>query len=149
MIKVLFVCHGNICRSAMAKYMFKDLVRKNNIAHEFEIDSCGTSDEEEGNDIYPPAKEMLDKMGISYDRHFSKRLERSDYDKFDYFICMEDANTRNIKYIFEDRDKKVFKLLDRDIKDPWYSGNFLDTYNDLDEGINKLINELMEKYYGK
>lgn len=149
MINICFVCLGNICRSPMAEFIMKDKVKKLGLEKYFYITSRATSYEEEGNDIYPPAKEMLDKMGISYDRHFSKRLESTDYDKFDYFICMEDANTRNIKYIFEDRDKKVFKLLDRDIRDPWYSGNFLDTYNDLDEGINKLINDLMEKYYGK
>ena len=145
MINICFVCLGNICRSPMAEFIMKDKVKKLGLEKYFYITSRATSYEEEGNDIYPPAKEMLDKMGISYDRHFSKRLESSDYDKFDYFICMEDANTRNIKYIFEDRDKKVFKLLDRDIRDPWYSGNFLDTYNDLDEGINKLINELVLK----
>ena len=137
MINICFVCLGNICRSPMAEFIMKDKVKKLGLEKYFYITSRATSYEEEGNDIYPPAKEMLDKMGISYDRHFSKRLERSDYDKFDYFICMEDANMRNIKYIFEDRDKKVFKLLDRDIKDPWYSGNFLDTYNDLDEGDRK------------
>ena len=139
MIRICFVCLGNICRSPMAEFIMKDKVRKLGREKEFYIESRATSYEEDGNDMYPPAKNILASKGISYTRHFSKRLEKSDYEKFDYFICMEDSNIRNISYIFDDYDNKVIKLLDRNISDPWYTGNFISTYNDLVEGIDELI----------
>ena len=139
------MCLGNICRSPMAEFIMKDKVNKLGISNEFLIESRATSYEEEGNDMYPPAKRMLDSVNISYTRHYAKRLEKSDYDKFDLFVYMEDANNRNIKYIFDDPHNKVIKLLDRDISDPWYTGNFTSTYNDLVEGIDKLINSIKNK----
>ena len=139
MIRICFVCLGNICRSPMAEFIMKDKVKKLGIEKNFHIESRATSYEEDGNDMYPPAKRMLDSMNIPYTRHYAKRLELDDYNKFDLFVCMEDANIRNISYIFDDYDKKVIKLLDRNISDPWYSGNFISTYNDLVEGIDELI----------
>ena len=138
-MRICFVCLGNICRSPMAEFIMKDKVKRLGLSDKFHIESRATSYEEEGNDMYPPAKRMLDSKSIPYTRHYAKRVEKEDYDKFDYFICMEDTNIRNLKYIFDDYDNKVIKLLDRNIADPWYTGNFISTYNDLDEGIDKLI----------
>lgn len=142
MKKICFVCLGNICRSPMAMFIMKDKVKKLGLSSNYLIESRATSYEEEGNDMYPPAKRMLEEMGIPYTRHFAKKLEKSDYEKFDYFICMEDANIKNIKYIFDDYDNKVIKLLDRNIADPWYTGNFINTYNDLVEGIDLFIKRI-------
>lgn len=139
MIRICFICLGNICRSPMAEFIMKDKVKKLGLTDKFHIESRATSDEEDGNDMYPPAKRMLDSKNIPYTRHYAKRAVKEDYDKFDYFICMEDSNIRNLKYIFDDYDNKVIKLLDRNIADPWYTGNFISTYNDLDEGIDKFI----------
>ena len=140
MLKICFVCHGNICRSPMAEFIMKDKVKKLSREKDFLISSRATSYEEEGNDMYPVAKEMLEEKGIPYTRHFAKRLEKSDYNKFDLFICMEEYNIKNISYIFQDPDNKVIKLLDKDIADPWYTGNFISTYNDLEKGINEFLN---------
>ena len=139
-MRICFVCLGNICRSPMAEFIMKDKVRKLGREKEFLIESRGTSYEEEGNDMYPKAKRMLDEKEIPYTRHYAKRLEESDYDKFDLFICMEESNIKNIKYIFNDYNNKVIKLLDKDISDPWYTGNFINTYNDLEKGINEFLN---------
>lgn len=142
MIRICFVCLGNICRSPMAEFIMKDKVKKLGLSDKFYIESRATSYEEEGNDMYPLAKEMLDSKNISYTRHYAKRLVMSDYSKFDLFVCMEDSNIRNVSYIFNDTDNKVVKLLDRDIADPWYTGNFISTYNDLVEGIDLLIKRI-------
>ena len=138
-MRICFVCLGNICRSPMAEFIMKDKVNKLGISDKFIIESRATSDEEEGNDMYPPAKRILDEKGVPYTRHYARQLLESDYSKFDYFICMEDRNINYIKYIFEDPENKVIKLLDKDISDPWYTGNFISTYNDLVEGIDKLL----------
>ena len=138
-MRICFVCLGNICRSPMAEFIMKDKVNKLGISDKFIIESRATSYEEEGNDMYPPAKKMLDKMNVPYTKHSAKRLEKSDYSKFDYFICMEESNIRNIKYIFDDPNNKVIKLLDKDIKDPWYTGDFISTYKDLENGINEFL----------
>lgn len=138
MIRICFVCLGNICRSPMAEYMMRDKVKKLGISDKFIIDSKGTSYEEEGNDMYPPVKKLLDEKGISYDRHRACRLEIDDKEKYDYFICMDDSNVVNTKRIVGD-SSKIIKLLDRDVSDPWYSGEFLKTYNDLEEGIDLLL----------
>lgn len=145
MIRICFVCLGNICRSPMAEFIMKDKVKKLGLNDEFLIESRATSYEEDGNDMYPKAKMKLDEMGISYTKHRATRLEEDDYNKFDYFICMERVNVRNISYIFEDKLNKVEMLLDRDIADPWYSGRFDETYNDLDVGIDKLLERLREQ----
>lgn len=145
MIKICFVCLGNICRSPMAEYMLKDKINKLNLKDIY-VTSRATSYEEQGNDIYPPAKKELDKHNIKYDKHHATRLEKDDYDEFDYFICMEDSNLRSISYIFNDPKNKVIKLLDKNISDPWYTGNFTSTFNDLDTGLDNLINKLFKKH---
>ena len=141
MTRICFVCLGNICRSPMAEFIMKDKVKKQCLSSEFLIESRATSYEEDGNDMYPPAKEMLNKMNIPFTKHRATRLEEDDYDKFDYFLCMEEANIRRTLNIFDDPNGKVRKLLDRDIADPWYSGNFSKTYDDLCEGIDLLLEE--------
>lgn len=129
----------------MAEFIMKDKVKKLGLDDNFIIESRATSYEEDGNDMYPKAKKKLDEMKIPYTRHRATRLEEDDYKRFDYFICMEKANIRNILYIFEDKEGKVGLLLDRDIIDPWYSGNFDATYNDLNRGIEKFIDKLREQ----
>ena len=146
MIKICFVCLGNICRSPMAEYIMKKKLKDLNLENEYLIVSRATSYEEQGNDIYPPAKRKLTEENIPFSNHTATRLEKSDYEKYDYFICMEQRNVTNTLRIFEsDPSNKIFTLLDKDIADPWYTGNFDDTYNDLDYGLDNLIKELEKK----
>lgn len=141
MIKVLFVCLGNICRSPMAKYVFKDLIDKKDLTNKFYIDSAATSSEEVGNGMHYGTKNKLDNVGIKYGNHKARKITKEDYKNYDFIIGMEDSNIRNIKRIVgEDREHKIYKLLDfsnnpRDIADPWYTGNFDKTYEDIVEGL--------------
>ena len=126
--------------------MCKKKLKDQNLDNEFLIVSRATSYEEQGNDIYPPAKRKLTEKNIPFSNHSATRLEKNDYDKYDYFICMEKRNITNTLRIFEnDPYNKIFTLLDKDIADPWYTGNFNDTYSDLDVGLDKLINDLKKK----
>ena len=146
MIKICFVCLGNICRSPMAEYIMKKKLKDLNQDNEFYITSRATSYEEQGNNIYPPAQRKLTEENIPYGKHCATRLEPNDYDKYDYFICMEERNISNAIRIFgNDSNNKITKLLERDIADPWYTGNFDDTYNDLNIGLDKLIRTLIEE----
>lgn len=146
MIKICFVCLGNICRSPMAEFMMKKKLKDLNLENEFLIVSRATSYEEEGNDIYPPAKRKLTMENIPFSNHKATRLEPNDYEKYDYFICMELRNVSNaIRILGDDKEHKIFTLLDKDIADPWYSGNFNETYDDLEVGLNALINNLIKK----
>lgn len=144
MIKICFVCLGNICRSPMAEFIMKEKLKLLGVLENFVVDSRATSYEEDGNDMYPLAKRKLEEMGIPYSKHRATRLEKSDYSLYDYFICMDENNIRGVKRIFENDISKVFKLLDRDILDPWYTGDFTTTYYDLDKGIDKLIEMLLD-----
>ena len=138
MLKICFVCLGNICRSPMAEFIMKSKVNDN----DYLIESRATSYEEQGNDIYPPAKKKLDEEHIPHTRHYATRLEKEDYDKYDIFYCMEESNISSCIRIFgSDKDNKIKKLLPRDIADPWYTNNFDITYNDLVEGIDELLEQ--------
>lgn len=140
MIKICFVCHGNICRSPMAEFIFKHKIKKLNLENKYSVTSRATSYEEEGNDMHYGTKDILDKNNITYNKHTAKRLEKEDYDKYDYFICMDESNIKNTINIFiKDEKNKVIKLLDRDIRDPWYTDNFLETYKDIDLGTDNLL----------
>lgn len=141
--RICFVCLGNICRSPMAEYMLKEKLRRKNLLNNYYVTSKATSYEEEGNDIYPPAKDKLREKKIPFDRHYAKRVEKDDLEKFDYFICMEDNNISNLQRIIGDSDK-IIKLLERDISDPWYTGEFEKTYQDIDEGLDLLIDKLFK-----
>lgn len=142
MVKVLFICHGNICRSPMAEFLFKDFVQKKGRQNDFYIESCATSSEEIGNPVHYGTRTKLQSLGISVKGKFARKMTYKDYEKFDYLICMDSNNLRNIcRIIGNDEQQKVYRLLDfsdfpRDIKDPWYTGNFDETYDDIMEGIN-------------
>ncbi len=151
MNRIMFVCHGNICRSPMAEFVLKDMVQKLGIADEFYISSTATSTEEifcgRGNPVYPPAKEELKKHGISCDGKRAVQLKVSDYDKYDLFIGMDSANIRNMSRILNgDKEDKIRKLLDYayggDVADPWYSGDFKATYRDVLAGCEGLLRSL-------
>ena len=145
MVSVLFVCLGNICRSPMSEFIFKDLVKKEKLQVKFKIESVATSYEEIGNDMHQEAKRKLQENGIPYEKRKARRLTKEDYNKFDYIIGMDSSNIRNILRIIEKNEKnKVCKLLDftkntRDIEDPWYTGNFTKAFNDIYDGCNALL----------
>ena len=145
MIKVLFICHGNICRSPMTEFVMKDLAAKAGKRGAFEIASAAVSREELGNPVYPPAKRKLLEHGIRCDGHAARQMTRADYDKFDYIIGMDTANIRNLNRMLKnDPDGKVYKFLSftgsgRDIADPWYTGDFEATYRDVVEGCNGFL----------
>lgn len=150
MIKICFVCLGNICRSPMAEFIMKDKINKLNLQEKFYIESKGTSYEEEGNDIYPPVKRLLSEKGISYTTRKATTLVESDYDKFDYFIGMDINNIRNMKYLFNnDPLNKIYRLLDftelkKDVEDPWYTRNFEKVYQEIEIGCDELLNILLK-----
>ena len=147
MIKLLFVCLGNICRSPMAEYIFKDMVKKEGIEGKFYIDSAGTSPDEES-PVYYGTRKKLQQMGIKCGNHTARKITKQDYETFDYIIAMEEKNIVNIKRIVgEDKENKIYKLLDftdnpRDIADPWYTGNFDKTYDDITEGLEGFMKYL-------
>ena len=165
MTKVLFICHGNICRSPMAEFILKDMVEKRGIAEDFQIASVATSTEEiwgrQGNPVYPPAREELARHGISCDGKHATLLQKSDYQKYDYLICMDSANVRNAtRMVGGDPDGKIYKMLAfvnnevasfannkvpqncRDVADPWYSGDFERTYDDIVAGCEGFLRML-------
>ena len=140
--KILFVCHGNICRSPMAEYLMKHLVEKAGRSSDFEIASAATSTEEIGNPVYPPARRKLAENGIRCDGHAARQMTRQDYDYYDLLIGMDSRNIQNMRRIAGgDPDGKIRMLLDRDVADPWYTGNFDATWRDCLEGCGKLLGE--------
>ena len=152
MIKVLFVCHGNICRSPMAEMVFKYLVLKNGLEKEFYIDSAGTSDEEARyySPIHKGTKNVLIKNNIPFTEHIARQVKIEDYKKFDYIICMEEYNIVNLRRIInQDKDKKIFRLLDftdnpKDVDDPWYHHNFDKTFDEVYLGCKCLLESLIK-----
>ena len=148
MIKVLFVCHGNICRSPMAEFVMKDLAKKAGLASQFHIESAATSREEIGNPVYPPARRKLAEHGISCDGHAARQLTNADYEKYDLLIGMDQANLRNMHRICGgDSAGKLRLLMDytdhpRDVADPWYTGDFEATWQDVLAGCQGLLREI-------
>ena len=152
MIKIMFVCHGNICRSPMAEFIMKDLVKKAGREKEFVIASSATSTEEiwngVGNPVYPPAKRELSRHGLSCEGKTAVQIKKADYSKWDHILCMDSKNLRNLYRIFgADPDGKVRKLMsftgsDADVSDPWYTGDFEGVYNDILEGCRALMEVL-------
>ena len=148
MVKILFVCHGNICRSPMAEFVMKDLVSKAGLDRQIYIESAATSTEELGNSVYPPARRKLAEHGIGCAGKTARQMTRSDYQKFDLLIGMDNANIRNINRISGgDPDGKIFKLLEYagrtdEVADPWYTGDFEATWQDVLAGCTGLLEQI-------
>ncbi len=151
MVKILFICHGNICRSPMAEFVFKDIIKKSGISDKFCVESAATSFEEIGNPVHHGTAKILDGLGISYSEKRAIHLEKSDYAKYDYLVCMDNANVRNtLRIVGDDEEKKIHKLLEftgsyEDVADPWYTGDFNRTYNDVLSGCNGLLRYIEER----
>ena len=146
MTRILFICHGNICRSPMAEMIMKELVRRRRMEDRFLIASCATSTEEIGNPVYPPARAELARRGIPCEKRGARQLTRADYDRFDLLVCMDSMNLRNLRRIIpDDPAGKVCRLMDytdrsgRDVADPWYSDQFDLCYDDLLAGCEGLL----------
>ena len=148
MKSILFVCHGNICRSPMAEFVMKDLVKKAGLEHQFSIASAATSTEEIGNPVYPPARQKLAEHGIGCGGHAARQLRRDDYDRWDYLVGMDSANLRNMHRICGgDPEGKISLLLDwtghpGSVADPWYTGDFEATWQDVLAGCQALLEQI-------
>ena len=146
MIKILMVCHGNICRSPMAEFVLKDMVKKAKLEWKFEIASAATSTEELGNPVHWGTREKLAQVGISCKGKTARQMNRRDYDDYDLLIGMDRMNIRNMHRICGgDPEGKIRMLLDRDVADPWYTGDFDATYRDVVAGCTALLEELCAK----
>ncbi|MCQ2387201.1 MAG: low molecular weight phosphotyrosine protein phosphatase [Clostridia bacterium] len=145
MKRIMFVCHGNICRSPLAEFLFKDRLKDLGKENDFYVKSSATSSEELGNPIYPPMAKILDRLNIDYSKKRAEKLLKNDYEKYDYFIGMDDRNIVNMLKIFGgDNEKKIYKLLDftcdsKDVSDPWWTGDFEGTFLDITRGIEGLL----------
>lgn len=149
MIKILFICHGNICRSPMAEFIMKDIVSRAGRRDEFEIASAATSREEIGNPVFPPARRKLAEHGIGCSGHAARQMTRADYEYYDYIICMDRNNVRNAMRITgSDPDNKISMMLDyadrpgQDVADPWYTGDFTEAWDDIYAGCTGLLADL-------
>ena len=151
MIKILFLCHGNICRSPMAEFVMKDLVKKAGLEHEFSIASAATSTEEIGNPVYPPARRKLSEHGISCAGKTARQLRKADYEHYDYLVGMDSANFRNMQRICGgDPEGKISLLLDYtdhpgSVADPWYTGDFEATWQDVLAGCRGLLAKILRE----
>ncbi|MBR5311096.1 MAG: low molecular weight phosphotyrosine protein phosphatase [Oscillospiraceae bacterium] len=154
MVKILFVCHGNICRSPMAEFVMKQKVKKAKLEHQFEIASAATSTEEIwngiGNPVYPPVKKLLAKNGINCDGKRARQMTKEDYSKYDLIIGMDNWNMRNmLRIVKSDPENKIRLLMDYterpgEVADPWYSGDFEATWRDINEGCDGILKTLLE-----
>ena len=149
MTKILFVCHGNICRSPMAEYVLKDMVHERGLEQLFEIASAATSREEIGNPVYPPARRKLADHGIGCAGHHARQMTKADYDRYDLIVCMDHVNVRNACRIAGgDPDSKIVLLLDytprkgEEVADPWYTGDFDAAWDDIVEGCSGLLESI-------
>ena len=149
MTRILFVCHGNICRSPMAEFIMKKIVDDRGLSDEFHIESCATSNEEIGNDVYPPAKDELRRHGVPFTKRCARRMTPADYDSYDHIIAMDHQNLRNMeRFVNGDPQRKVSLMMthageDRDVADPWYTDNFSITYDDLFRACSGLLGEII------
>ncbi len=140
MVKILFVCHGNICRSPMAEFVLKDMAKKAGVAHKFQIASVAVSQEELGNPIYPPAQRELNRHGIPFDRRRARQITQADCDNYDYIYYMDASNLRYLNRMFPG-ETKFLPFLDRSVADPWYTGDFTQTWADIWEGCSRILEE--------
>lgn len=151
MIKILFVCHGNICRSPMAEFVMKDMVQKAGLDHEFHIESAATSTEELGNPVYPPARRKLAEHNIDCSGKTARQLKKRDYTTYNLLIGMDQANRRNMhRMCGGDPEGKIHLLLDftnrpGNVADPWYTGDFEATWQDVELGCQELLHQLTHK----
>ena len=141
MKRVLFVCHGNICRSPMAEYVMKHLVEKAGKAGEYEIDSAAVSREEIGNTVYPPARRELERRGVRCGGHRARQVTMEDYRYFDRIYYMDASNARYLARLLPHDPEKIRPLLARDVADPWYTGDFSQTWEDVLEGCQRILEE--------
>lgn len=153
MIHVLFVCLGNICRSPMAEAIFKDLIKKENLQASIMVESAGIGHWHEGSEPHEGTRKILDKHSISYDGMFARQVKEGDWDDFDYLIAMDEENIRDLRGIREKNDVIVAKLLDyvseaeeRDVPDPYLTGNFNHVYELVHEGCKRLLEEIKKKH---
>ena len=142
MVKILFVCHGNICRSPMAEFVMKDLVRKAGREKDFEIASVAVSREELGNPIYPPAQRELNRHGVSFDHRGARQITQEDLEHYDHIYYMDASNARYLQRMFGGKANKCQPLLSHDVADPWYTGDFGETWADILEGCQRILEEL-------
>ena len=154
MYRILFICHGNICRSPMCEMVLKDMVRKQGLENQFYIASAATSTEEIGSNVHYGTRNKLAQVGIPCEDRKAVQVTKADYDNYDYLIIMDDRNVRNLsRIIASDPKEKIYKLMDftdrkgESIADPWYTGNFDVTYNDVVEGCEGLLKHIFENRY--
>lgn len=141
MKKIIFLCHGNICRSPVAEFIFKDLVRKGGDENKFEITSKALTNDEKGNDIYPPSKDSLRRHNIPFEKRAASKFTIQDYEYYDHIYIMDDSNLRLIKGICEDKECKI-ELLNGYVEDPWYTGNYDKVFDQIYEGCLRVYKEL-------
>lgn len=149
--KILFVCLGNICRSPMAEFVMKDIVEKTGLSNMFEIASAATSTYEIGNPVYPPARQKLAEHGIECKGKTARQITKRDYEYYDYIVAMDQSNLKNLRAMLgEDKQEKISLLMDytsrpADVADPWYTGDFQATWNDVTEGCSELLKHILSK----
>ena len=150
MIKIIFICHGNVCRSTMAEFLMKDMLQKEGLDHKFSISSRATSTEELGNPVHPGTRKILNGLGISCEGKYARQITKEECKTADMLIIMDERNRRNLAPFLDGANEKVFTLLgfagiDRDIADPWYSHDFESTYRDVLLGCTALLKELKKR----